>query len=96
MGDEHDSLREYMYFELAAPDGSDVLGVGPRLFILPESLKEDQRARMPLHFGRQVACALLDCMNRVDWKSCITPKEVEERLAGDFKQDYKTFEPQLA
>mmetsp|Transcript_2471 Transcript_2471/g.5657 ORF Transcript_2471/g.5657 Transcript_2471/m.5657 type:complete len:636 (+) Transcript_2471:114-2021(+) len=54
---------------------------------------KEARKRIPLEFGRQLACSLLRCMHRVSWKDCIVPQDLETRMATAFKDGFKPFDP---
>jgi len=82
-----DDIGEYFYIEVSKG------GITPRMFKVPESISQDERLRLPLHFGRTVACVVMNCMNRINWKGCLVPQAMEERMASDFKDGYKPFEP---
>ena len=53
--------------------------------------------RFPLSFGRQLACALLGCPRRKDWKDCLEGGRAEEVvMAKAFGQRFQTVAPEGA
>ncbi|CAK8991716.1 CWF19-like protein 1, partial [Durusdinium trenchii] len=52
-----------------------------------------KRQRLPLQFGRQVACCILGCLQRINWKFCQVPQDLEERMTTDMKAAFKALDP---
>ena len=53
--------------------------------------------RFPLSFGRQLACALLGCPRRKEWKDCLEGGRAEEVvMAKAFGQRFQTVAPEGA
>ena len=51
-----------------------------------------EKRRLPLQFGRQVACRVLRCPQRVFWKDCVVSPEQEHRLTNEFKEAFRPFD----
>ncbi len=53
-----------------------------------------QMARFPLNYGREVLCSeyLLNCEDKIDWKLCLLPKNLETKMVSDFKDSFKDFD----
>jgi hypothetical protein len=49
--------------------------------------------RIPVSFGRQVACQLLGCMDKVEWKQCQEDPDVEKRHSAALRERFKRFQP---
>ena len=47
----------------------------------------------PLHFGREVFCAenVLNCEQKIDWKTCQLSVEEETRIVKEFRSDFAPF-----
>eukprot|EP00913_Durusdinium_trenchii_P024981 g23447.t1 len=50
------------------------------------------KPRIPINFGRQVACHLLGCEDKVDWRQCQDSKEGEKKLAVTLRELFKPFQ----
>mmetsp|Transcript_44272 Transcript_44272/g.102266 ORF Transcript_44272/g.102266 Transcript_44272/m.102266 type:complete len:362 (-) Transcript_44272:134-1219(-) len=85
---DDDAGTPYIYFEL--PGDNTAKG---RLIERYVYVQKPGCPRMPVNFGRQVACAMLDCEEKVDWKSCMESPEVEKDLAKAFREKFKAFKP---
>ena len=46
--------------------------------------------RVPLQFARKIVCRVLDCPERLHWKSCVVSPEVETKLANEFKAAFSS------
>ncbi|CAP29303.1 Protein CBG09248 [Caenorhabditis briggsae] len=68
------------YFVAELPDGSKLFTRNMKGF--------------PLQFGREVLAStpILDCEDKVDWKSCVLAKEKETELVNKLKADFKPFD----
>lgn len=68
------------YFVAELPDGSKLFTRNMKGF--------------PLQFGRDVLAStpILDCEDKVDWKSCVLPKDKEIELVTKLKAAFKPFD----
>lgn len=68
------------YFVIELPDG--------------DTLITRQMNRFPINFGRDYLCAenILNCDDKIDWRNCQLPKNVEEDLVRKFRVGYKEFD----
>ena len=71
---------------------------GPYLFIevpnhYPASICKNPAQRQSLYFGRTIACLLLGCLQRINWKNCVLSYEREKQMVDDFKYDFLAFDP---
>jgi len=79
-----DTSSQYFYFEIPNV-------VKPSIHRIPDG----PLGRLPLQFGRQVACRILGCPNRVHWKECVLPQPEEAELADRFKKDFNPFDIEI-
>lgn len=51
-------------------------------------------SRFPLNFGREVLCSedLLNCEDKIEWKSCLLPKNLELKMVNEFKEGFKDYD----
>jgi len=42
-----------------------------------------------------VACHVLGCMEKVDWKLCKEEKDKEKQLTVSFREKFKAFQPSV-
>ena len=49
-------------------------------------------ARVPLQFARKIVCRVLNCPERLHWKSCVVAPNVESQLANEFKVAFSKFD----
>lgn len=67
-------------------------------YFVVEFSKETQITRsmkhFPINFGRDFVCAetLLNAEDKVDWKNCKLPRNVEDNIVEQFKKAYKPFD----
>jgi hypothetical protein len=63
---------------------------------LPDNttLLTKQMSRFPLNYGREVLCSeyLLNCEDKVDWRTCLLPKNLEQKMINDFKEGFKDYD----
>mmetsp|Transcript_6173 Transcript_6173/g.14337 ORF Transcript_6173/g.14337 Transcript_6173/m.14337 type:complete len:675 (+) Transcript_6173:55-2079(+) len=78
----------YIYFEI--PGDNSAKGRGVERYVYPQV---EEASKIPLNFGRQVACNLLGLEDKVDWRACSDDRETEKDLAATFRQQYLTFAP---
>lgn len=52
--------------------------------------------RVPLQLSRIIACRVLNCTDKINWKNCLLSREEEKELVSRYKKDYKAFEPNIA
>ncbi|CAO1299250.1 unnamed protein product [Diamesa hyperborea] len=50
--------------------------------------------RFPINFGRDFLCAetLLNCEDKIDWRNCLLPKNIENDIVKTFRDTYKDFD----
>ena len=48
--------------------------------------------RVPLQFARKIACRVLNCPERLHWKNCVVPPNVESQLANEFKVAFSKYD----
>mmetsp|Transcript_112665 Transcript_112665/g.318305 ORF Transcript_112665/g.318305 Transcript_112665/m.318305 type:complete len:659 (-) Transcript_112665:313-2289(-) len=83
-----DSGTPYIYFEI--PGDNTAKGRQIERFVYAGS---PGGPRLPMNIGREVACELLGCEGKLDWKQCQEDKSVEKRLAESFRAKFKAFQP---
>ncbi|CAG0892299.1 unnamed protein product [Darwinula stevensoni] len=85
-------LPEFASLKQIAPQGVPYfymeLPGGKRLYYKIQS-------RFPLQFGREVLAHkdVLDLEDRVDWRACEIPREVEDSLTKKFRDAFQPFDP---
>lgn len=88
-------MREYLYAEvpaadpttIASKDGKAIRASNVRLLhLVPPG------ARHPVQFGREVLCRLLNCPDRLMWKTCAVGAEKEGEQAAAFRQRFAPFD----
>jgi len=84
-----DSATPYVYFEL--PGDNTAAGRKVERFI--HVGQKDDDSRIPINFGRQVACQIFDCEEKVDWRQCTEDRDREKQLAVAFRQEFKDYAP---
>lgn len=50
---------------------------------------EEGKTRFDLQFGRVLACHLLNAKEKLNWKNCVLDKDGEEKLANQYKEEFK-------
>merc|ERR1719220_2555136 len=83
-----DSATPYIYFEI--PGDNTAKGRQIERYVYAGC---DGSRRIPLNFGRQVACHLLGCEEKVDWRQCQEDRETEKHLATSFRDKFRPFQP---
>ena len=79
----HSSAPEdHQYYHIEMPSRVQLL------YAVPPSRGTGGSDRVPLQFGRQLACRVLACPQRTHWKSCIVSPREEMRLANEFKMAF--------
>ncbi|CAG8788631.1 27354_t:CDS:2 [Dentiscutata erythropus] len=69
------------YFKVDFPDGTGLIHeVGPKELF-------------DVQYGRKVLCKLLGSPERVNWRECILPDELEKKDAENFKQAFLKYDP---
>lgn len=53
------------------------------------------RDNVPLQMGRSIACKILDCVRKIDWRSCLLSEEEENDVVCRYKKEFAEFEPKL-
>lgn len=85
-----DSGTPYIYFEIPGDNTAKGRQIERYVYAQP---KGSEGPRIPLEFGRKVACHLLNCDDKVDWRQCKEDHEAEKRLAKNFREQFKPFQP---
>lgn len=84
-----DPTTPYIYFEI--PGDLSARGRQIERFLYA-ALPNGGGPRIPINFGRQVACQLLGCEDKVDWRQCQDSKEGEKKLALTLREIFKPFQ----
>mmetsp|Transcript_55925 Transcript_55925/g.179500 ORF Transcript_55925/g.179500 Transcript_55925/m.179500 type:complete len:656 (-) Transcript_55925:6-1973(-) len=84
-----DSTTPYVYFEVPGDNTAKGRSV-ERLVYAGGS----GGPRIPLNLGRQVACHLLGCEEKLEWRRCHEDRDAERQLAEAFRQRFLKFQPQ--
>jgi len=84
-----DSTTPYIYFEVPvdSPDGGE-RGVERFAYAGVSGI-----SRIPVQIGREVACQLLGCKDRLDWRQWQEDRDSEGQLAAAFRERFKPFQP---
>jgi len=85
--DEKSSSREYIFAQL--PSGKAFVHRGRAL----KGVRGENDVKLPLQFGRAVACRIMGTMRRVQWKDCVVPKEKETAMTQQFREAFGHFDP---
>jgi len=83
-----DPTTPYIYFELPG----DLSARGRQIERFLYAALPGVGPRIPINFGRQVACQLLGCEDKVDWRGCQDSKEGEKQLAVTLRALFKPFQ----
>merc|ERR1712039_531962 len=83
-----DSSTPYVYFEIPGDNTAKGRQIERYLYVGGPTAP-----RVPLNLGRMVACHVLDCMEKVDWKLCKEERDKEKQLAMEFREKFKPFQP---
>jgi diadenosine tetraphosphate (Ap4A) HIT family hydrolase len=84
-----DTTTPYAYFEV--PGDNTAKGRQIERYVYAGTTKESPR--IPLNFGRMVACQLLNCEDKVDWRQCQEDQDTEKQKAVAFREVFKPFQP---
>jgi len=84
-----DATTPYVYFEI--PGDNTAKGRAVDRYVYAGTTKGGPR--IPLNFGRQVACELLNCENKVDWRQCQEDMDSEKLLTRTFREQFKKYQP---
>jgi hypothetical protein len=83
-----DSTTPYLYFE--CPGDSTAKGREIERYVYSGA---NGNARIPMTFGREWACEVLDLRDRLDWRQCQDDRDTEKALAQRFRDAFKPFDP---
>merc|ERR1712228_1006099 len=83
-----DSTTPYLYFE--CPGDATAKGRVVEKYVYSGV---NPNTRIPMNFGRDWACTLLDLKDKLDWRQCQDDRQTEERLAKRFREEFLPFEP---
>lgn len=83
-----DPTTPYIYFEIPG----DLTARGRQIERFLYAAVPGAGPRIPIDFGRQVACQLLGCDDKVDWRQCQDSKEGEKKLAVTLRELFKPFQ----
>jgi hypothetical protein len=94
-----DKAMEFnLEFDLIAKVSSQSdLPTGP-YFVIEWNNDQSQLTRsmkgFPINFGRDLVCAetLLNAEDKVDWRNCVLPRNLEDKYVETFKAGYKPFD----
>jgi len=84
-----DSTTPYVYFEIPGDNTARGRQIERYVFAAKEP-------RIPLNFGRMVACELLNCEDKVDWRQCQEDKDSESKLTRVFREAFKPYQPKAS
>ncbi|RNA42364.1 CWF19 1 [Brachionus plicatilis] len=85
--------RPFFYLELP----NEELHAGSRSEMDTTRYLCEIRGGFPINFGRDVMASeiLLNCPDRIDWKTCVISIEEEKIMSQDFRKEFKMFDPAL-
>merc|ERR1719271_80076 len=83
-----DSTTPYIYFEIPGDNTARGRAIERYVFAQPKD-----GPRIPMSLGRQVACQLLNCEDKVDWRQCAEDQDSEKKLATAFRELFKPYQP---
>lgn len=83
-----DATTPYIYFEIPGDKTANHRQIERYVYA---QLKGGPR--IPINIGRQVACHLLNCDDKVDWRQCQDDHDTEKKLAMAFREQFKPFSP---
>lgn len=83
-----EATMPYIYFEL--PGENTAKGRLTERFVYACA---SGGPRIPVNFGRQVACNLLGCGDKVDWRLCKEDRDAEKQLAVSFREQFRPYQP---
>eukprot|EP00930_Biecheleria_cincta_P031757 TRINITY_DN22021_c0_g1_i2.p1 TRINITY_DN22021_c0_g1~~TRINITY_DN22021_c0_g1_i2.p1 ORF type:complete len:661 (-),score=123.01 TRINITY_DN22021_c0_g1_i2:18-1967(-) len=86
---QDDATTPYVYFELPGDLTAKGRQIERYFYAAPPG---GNGPRIPVNFGRQVACHLLGCDDKVDWRSCQDTKEGETKLCKTLRELFKPFQ----
>lgn len=84
-----DSATPYIYFEIPG----DNTARGRQVERYMYAGVDPEGPRIPINIGRQVACELLGCEEKADWRKCQEGREEEGELASTLREQFKAFKP---
>mmetsp|Transcript_44570 Transcript_44570/g.127816 ORF Transcript_44570/g.127816 Transcript_44570/m.127816 type:complete len:664 (-) Transcript_44570:38-2029(-) len=79
----------YVYFEV--PGDNSAKGRQTERYMYAGV--DGEGPRIPINFGRQVACDLLGLDRKVDWRACTEERDAEKDLAATFRAQFLPFAP---
>lgn len=83
-----DATTPYVYFEIPGDKTAGHRQIERYVFA-----QQKGGPRIPIDIGRKVACQLLNCEDKVDWRQCQDDHDTEKRLAIAFREQFKPFQP---
>lgn len=84
-----DTATPYVFFEI--PGDNTAKGRLVERYVYASV--DGQGPRIPIDFGRKVACHLLGCEDKVDWRGCAEDHDTEAGLALTLREQFKPFAP---
>jgi hypothetical protein len=84
-----DPFTSYIYFEI--PGDNTAKGRAIERYMYAGT--DPDGPRIPINIGRLVACELLDCQEKVDWRQCQEDRETERDIASTLREQFKAFKP---
>jgi len=83
-----DSSTPYIYFEI--PGDNTARGRQVERYVYAQ---QKDGPRIPMSIGRQVACHLLNCEDKVDWRACADEKDTEKKYSMAVRDLFKPYQP---
>jgi len=88
---DDDTTTPYVYFEVPGDNTAKGRQIERYVYAAPKA-----GPRIPLNFGRMVACELLKCEDKVDWRQCQEDKDSESKLTRVFREAFKPYQPKAS
>jgi len=85
---QDDSTTPYIYFEIPGDNTAKGRTVERYCYAATKD-----GPRIPMNLGRQVACELLNCEDKADWRQCTEDQDTEKKHTKAFRDAFKPFQP---
>lgn len=87
-----DTMTSYIYFEI--PGENTARGRDTERYMFASVAGGDHAGvRIPIDIGRRVACQLLECESKLDWRRCQEDRDAERELAKNLRERFKAYMP---